>query len=308
MNTMQTINNNVGAYKQPSFQYQTSVGTINTRAAVNQAPSGSENSSAYIQSSSAASSTRSLMTSTRNVNDTIGLVQSVDSSASVIESKLYDMKSIAMDETQCACQRIKKAQESISNIANNFSWNGKNFMVGGGENDQTTTVLSYNVNTGVNPADKLRIDFKSFNPMSAVDTEGELEPTKPNLPNLNKSEGTDNHAYGNAAFYSSLKEENYLHVHSKATRANAIIQLNRAIDGIKAERSRLSDYLSELDVFAKKAQKKSSNSNLEFSEIENINHAKEMAEISMIGISENPSLAILAQTNDREPQLRGLLQ
>ena len=308
MNTIQTIDNSARTFKQPSFQYQNSVGSASSTVTSNQTPSASQNSSTYIQSSSASSSTRSLMTSTRNVNDTIGLVQSVDSSASVIESKLYDMKSIAMDETQCACQRIKKAQESISNIANKFSWNGKNFMVGGGENDQTTTVLSYNVNTGVNPADNLRIDFKSFNPMSAVDTEGELEPTKPNLPNLNKSEGTDNHAYGNAAFYSSLKEENYLHVHSKATRANAIIQLNRAIDGVKAERSRLSDYLSELDVFAKKAQKEGFGSSEEFSEIKSIAHAKEMAELSIIEISENMSFAVLAHTNEREPELRGLLQ
>lgn len=308
MNTIQTIDNSARAYKQPSFQYQNSVGSASSIVTSNQAPSGSKNSSTYIQSSSAASSTRSLMTSTRNVNDTIGLVQSVDSSASVIESKLYDMKSIAMDETQCACQRIRKAQESISNIANNFSWNGRNFMVGGGENDQTTTVLSYNVNTGINPTDKLRIDFKSFNPMSAVDTEGELEPTKPNLPNLNKSEGTDNHAYGNAAFYSSLKEENYLHVHSKATRANAIIQLTRAIDGVKAERSRLSDYLSELDVIAQKTQKDGPSSNVEFSEIKNIGDAKEIAELSRIGIGKNMPMAVITQTNDRQPQLRGLLQ
>lgn len=294
------------SYRPPNFQNQNAIGSINQLSADRTLPTAAPNSSTYIQASSATSSLRNLSLNTQNINDAMGLVQSVDSSASEIEGKLYDMQAIAMKETQCACQQIKKAQESIKDIANNFSWNERNFMIGGGENDETTTTLNYNLST--TSADTLRMSFKSFNPKSAVDTGGRTEPKTPNLPDLNSSTGTDTHAYGNAALYSNLNAKNHLHVHSKAARDNAIIQINRAIDGVKSERSRLAMYLEELNLLAEKSQKKSFNQNIEINEMGNTEQAHRIAEISKSGMAENMPLAILAQANKVAPQILGLMQ
>ena len=66
-------------------------------------------------------------------------------------------------------------------------------MIGGGEGNQETTTLKINVEVEPTSNKTLEIELKSFDPMSAVDTSGELEPVTPNLPDLNKSTGTDSH-------------------------------------------------------------------------------------------------------------------
>jgi len=182
----------------------------------------------------------------RNINNAMSLVQSVEETAALIENKFGDMKALAI-QGGCACQTMRKIQESIKDISNDFLWNGKNFMEGGGENNQKTTARKMTITTGGETKDNLQLSFKSFNPLSAVDTDGSLEPTIPNLPDLNRSSGTDTHAYGDAALYSKLNKDAYLHIHTKTMREQAVIQIDRAIDGIQSERERLVDYLKQLN-------------------------------------------------------------
>ena len=307
MNTVQTINTTKMNFGALGAQSQRGIESADKATSVNARPSKVLDAVSYTNESTTAAAVRTAEVDMRNVNNMTSLIQSVDGSASAIENKLYEMKAIALSETQCACQRIGKAQESIKDAANNFSWNGKNFMVGGGQNDQTTTLLSYNLNIGTNPKDSLRIDFKSFNPMSAVDTDGEIGPVEPNLPDLNQFEGTDTHAYGNAALYSNSEEKNYLHIHSEASRANAIIQINRAIDGVTAERLRLSKYLTRLNLIAERTQDEGFDSNSNVSQIKSSNHAHQVTERSKADITQKPSVAILAQANYEGSQLLELL-
>lgn len=308
MNTIQAINTTSINYNPLDFQNQRVIGSTNKASNASANLPRDLSLVSYIGKSATTSSTKTGELTMRNINNTVALVQSIDSAASAIEDKLFDMNAIAMQETQCACQQIRTVQESIKDIANDFSWNGTNFMVGGGENDQTTTLLSYNLNIEKDPDDSLRIDFKSFNPMSAVDTDGVLNPTEPNFPDLNKSAGTDTHAYGNAALYSSLDEDNYLHIHSDASRVNAIAQISRAIDGVIAERLRLSQYITKLSLISENQQKERSDSNLNIAQVENSEHALRIAELSRTDITQKSSLAMLAQANQPASQMWGLLQ
>jgi hypothetical protein len=196
---------------------------------------------------------------TTNVNEATALIQSVQEAATLIENKFVDMKALAMQDSGCNCQAMRKAQESIRDISNNFSWNGTNFLAGGGENSQKTTTRNFTVSTDGETKNDIQIGFKSFNPMSAVDTDGSLEPLVPNLPDLNKSSGTDTHAYGNAALYSKLSEDAYLHTHTNAMKEQAVIQISRAIDGIKSERERLSSFLEKLNNISENNSNKISN-------------------------------------------------
>ena len=196
---------------------------------------------------------------TRNVNEATALIQSVQEAATLIENKFVDMKALAIQNSGCNCQAMRKAQESIRDISNSFSWNGTNFLAGGGENNQKTTLRNFTVSTDGDTKNDIQIGFKSFNPMSAVDTDGSLEPLVPNLPDLNKSAGTDTHAFGDAALYSKLNEDAYLHTHTNAMKEQAIIQISRAIDGIKSERERLSGFLKRLNNISETNSNKTSN-------------------------------------------------
>ena len=169
------------------------------------------------------------------------------------------MKALAIQNSGCNCQAMRNAQESIRDISNSFSWNGTNFLAGGGENNQKTTLRNFTVYTDGDTKNDIQIGFKSFNPMSAVDTDGSLEPLVPNLPDLNKSAGTDTHAFGDAALYSKLNEDAYLHTHTNAMKEQAIIQISRAIDGIKSERERLSGFLKRLNNISETNSNKTSN-------------------------------------------------
>lgn len=270
-------------------------------------PFTGENSSSYVNQNNNIESVRVSELTARGINNAVGLLQSIDGSASVIQDKLIGMKSIAMEGTGCACQRIRKAQESITSVVNNFSWNGINFMEGGGENDQNTTLLSLNVSANDSEQDDLRLDFKSFNPMSAVDTDGEVEPIAPNLPDLNKSEGTDTHAYGDAAMYSSPDKNNYLHVHSKLMKDNAIIQLDRAISGVMAERARLAGYLKKLDLIASTNQRPNNDSRKDEQTIFTAEYANQVADFSKNEILDRADHAMSTQLNRIEKKLSALL-
>jgi len=222
-------------------------------------PDSNLNSQVYIKTDGANQALVNAELATRDINTATALVQSVTEAATLIESKLVDMEALAMQEGGCPCQTMRKAQESIRDISNNFSWNGTNFLEGSGENNQKTTLRDFNVASGTGKKDDFQISFKSFNPMSAVDTDGSLEPTSPNLPDLNKSSGTDTHAYGDAALYSSLNEDAYLHTHTNAMKEQAIIQIGRAIEGIQSERKRLGGYLEQLSNYSEANQSKAVN-------------------------------------------------
>jgi hypothetical protein len=251
MTTIQTNTVNGSGYNQGFFQGQRPIETAKQASLGDSTSVSEKNSIAYIKADYQATSLRNVALATGNINDATSLVQSIDASAATIESELLTMKAMADSGTGCLCQRMRKAQESIEDTANSFSWNGLNPMLGGGENNQRTTTLEFLVATGTQSGDNMRMSFKSFNPKSAVATDGSMEPLTPNLPDLNKSSGTDTHAYGDAALYSSVSEDSYLHLHTQAMRDQAILQLSRAIDGVKTERERLGDYISQLNNLSK---------------------------------------------------------
>ena len=307
MNSIQTNLSNVVSYSSLGFSNQRSTGSMTPPPNYKRQSEVDLNSRSYIKTDATSKALQSIEVATRNINNAIALVQSVDGSAAIIESKLVDMKTLAIQGSECACQAMRKAQESIGNVANGFSWNRTNFMVGGGENNQKTTLRNFVVNTGQETTDDLQINFKSFNPMSAVDTDGSLEPTTPNLPDLNKSSGTDTHAYGNAALYSKLSEDSYLHTHTNAMREQAVIQLSRAIDGVKSERERLGGYLKQLNNIAETNQSKFINKSNYISQRIDAEHAHQIAISSKNEILKNLGNKILAQLNIKDFELPVLL-
>lgn len=265
------------------------------------------NSQVYIKTGGTEQAMMSVEFAARDINDATALVQSVEETAALIENKFVDMKALALQGGGCACQAMRKMQESIKEISNDFSWNGKNFMVGGGEENQNTTLRNLTVAAGGETKDEVKLSFKSFNPMSAVDTKGSLEPETPNLPDLNKSSGTDTHAYGDAALYSQLNKEAYLHIHTSGMKKHAVIQISRAIDGIQSERERLLRYITKLNNIAETNQKNALTKNKYMSQIVDPKQADQTAMYIKSEISNSSADVNLAQFNIRPAEFNRLL-
>ena len=180
-------------------------------------------------------------------------------------------------------------------------------MIGGGEGNQETTTLKINVEVEPKSNKTLEIELKSFDPMSAVDTSGELEPITPNLPDLNKSTGTDSHVYGDAAMYSGLAEDRFLHTHTEELKEHTLLQLNRAMDGILSERKRLTAYLRELNLYAESSQKENLRTIVANREIASPERAVDVANFSISKFLKDQTSTVLSLFDQSEPKLQVLL-
>jgi len=308
MNTISETNNNTAGYNFFNFQSKQPINAVTTAAPETRISTSSLSVETRIQAAAdmgAVNSARNFEKNTQEINNATALVQSIDSSAAEIEGKLNQMKAKALGESGCGCMR--KLQESIREIANSYSWNGINYMIGGGEGNQNTTTMKISVEVETTPKKSVDIELKSFDPMSAVDTEGELDPSTPNLPDLNKSAGTDSHVYGDAAMYSGLSEDKFLHTHTKELKEQTILQLARAMDGISSERSRLKTYLRELNLYAESSQKENLRTIVASNQITSSERAIDVAEFSISKFLRGQASSFLSLFDQSEPKLQVLL-
>ncbi len=285
------------------------------------------NSSVHVQSSTNTAALRSLEMAARSINDAISLINSIDVTASNIQNSLRDMRTVAMSESDLLqntywgdkgkiCDYFQEAEEGIIDMVNGHSWNGQNFMTGGGENNHTTTTLNFSFNAGgSDTSDNIQIELKSFHPHSAIDRDGQFwgNPAAPNLPDLNKSAGTDTHVYGDAALYhghavtGAPYNEGHLHGDNRDAIDHTIIQLDRAISGLTAERARLGGFLSRLSHMADNVTDEILNTRVRKSQIEDTDVANQIAEFSKREILKQTSIAMLTQINRKGSELLELL-
>jgi flagellin-like hook-associated protein FlgL len=247
--------------------------------------------------------------------------------ASNIQNSLIDMRTVAMSESDLLqntywgdkgkiCDYFQQVEEGIIDMVNGHSWNGQNFMTGGGENNHTTTTLNFSFNAGgSDTSDNIQIELKSFHPHSAIDRDGQFHgnPAAPNLPDLNKTAGTDTHVYGDAALYhghpltGAPYKEGHLHGDNRDAIDHTIIQLDRAISGLTAERARLGGFLSRLSHMADNVTNEILNSRVRKSQIEDTDVASQVAEFSKREILKQTSIAMLTQINRKGSELLELL-
>lgn len=267
-------------------------------------------SSSYVRAMNSMNAVHSLSATLDGINTAISLVRSIDTAASNIQEKLGHMQQLSMTITDTqdvgwtgdqgfVCRAMFQAQESIKDIALRFDFNGQNFMIGGGENNHTTTVRNFQVRTGETAGDTFNMAFKSFNPRSAVDTNGQYAAPRaaPNLPNLNATAGTDTHAYGDAAMYYGQSDQRYLHTDTPAITDHTMLQLDRAIDGVITERSRLAAYINRLGSAAETALSAKHQVRDTASRLMDTNYATKSAALAKSQILQEASTAMLAQAN-----------
>ena len=329
-NTMNTIRTNIAAISTHNALRMHSLRSIESMEQLSTGKKLSvsrSNSSVHVQSSSNTAALRSLEMAARSINDAISLFNSIDVTASNIQNSLIDMRTVAMSESDLLqntywgdkgkiCDYFQQVEEGIIDMVNGHSWNGQNFMTGGGENNHATTTLNFSFNAGgSDTSDNIQIELKSFHPHSAIDRNGQFHgnPAAPNLPDLNKTAGTDTHVYGDAALYhghpltGAPYKEGHLHGDNRNAIDHTIIQLDRAISGLTAERARLGSFLSRLSHMADNVTDEILNARVHKSQIEDTDVARQVAEFSKREILKQTSMAMLAQINRQGSELIELL-
>jgi hypothetical protein len=247
MNLIKTDSSFSPGYSSPEFYYQRPIKSTDHLDTDIKLLKGSFSSEVNISAESKSRKFRVPTIFNHNLNNAIGLVQSIVAAAIVIEKKLGDIKTLAKENHGATSQAIKKVEESIIGIANGFKWNGIHYMAGEGEQNRKTQPRKLIISTGPEPTSELQIKFKSFNPTSAVKTEKGLDLVTLNPMNIDNSYETGTHAYGSAVLHSSLSNSSLLHTHTMEKRDQTIIQISTAIDGVKQERTRLEGYLTQLN-------------------------------------------------------------
>ena len=264
MNLIKTDARFSPGYNSPEFYYQRSAESKNKFTIEKEISNINLNSVSHIDAKMMGDKLRAPTISNYNINNAIGLVQSVASASLIIENKLGDMKTLIKENNITTNQTIKKIEESIISIANDFTWNGIHYMAGVDEGNQKAPLRKLIVNTEVEAKSSLKISFKSFNPTSAVGSNQNLGLATLNLSQISNVNDLDTHAYGSAVLYSNFKNPSYLDTHTKAMREQAVIQIDKAIDGVKSERMRLEGYLTQLNSISENNQSESlSRSNYE---------------------------------------------
>ena len=259
MNLIRTNTSFSPGYSSPEFYYQRAVDSKNQLGTDKNILKGNLNSEIYINAKAISNSLRISTIINHNINNAIGLIQSIVSAAVIIENKLGDMKAVVKKNDRAASQDIKEIENSLIGIANDFSWNGIRYMASDEGGNQGIAPRKLIIKTGLEATSDFHMSFKSFNPKSAIGTEQSLELATWNHINISKLHDSDTHAYGSGVLYSSLSYASHLHTHTRAMRDQTIIQISRAIDGIKREKIRLEGYLRQLNDISENNQSESLN-------------------------------------------------
>lgn len=353
MNTIRTNINAAVSHNSMRLQNQSSLESMNRLSTGNRITSGSTNAASYTRSGTAIDALRTSIIAAQSINQATALINSVDTSAALIESQLQNMLEQTMrvsdtlidfyaGDKGIICDYLQQASESIIDIANNHNFGGKNFMVGGNawpawqselrqdgtqiffgrvntQPDETTTALNFNLLSG--GGDSFTFTLKSFHPYSTVSVNRPYSlagrfygsVAAPNIPVLNKTAGTDTHAYGDAALYhgdgaGNPYVEGHLHTDTKAAAGHTILQLNLAIEGITRERSRLGSIRSRLIQMADANQNTALHATNTKSLITDAEFASNVAQLSKSQILTQTTTAMLAQANLEGSRLLELLR
>ena len=347
---MNSINSNMNALVSSNAlrtQNQRSADAMTRLSTGNRITSGTSNAASYSRASTINTALRTAVIANANINHATALINSIDASAGIIQDKLQFMLEATMSVTGnltpegfggdkgIICDRIQRALEDIIYIANNHDFAGKNYMKGGnnwptwlaeppgGTNntspDETTIVYVFDVNIGA--GDNFAMDLKSYHPYSTVSVNRPYSiagrfygnVATPNIPVLNKTAGTDTHAYGDAALYhgdgaGNPYVEGQLHADTQVAADHTILQLNLAIDGVARERSRLGSIRSRLVQMADANQNTVLHAANTKSLITDAEFASDVAQLSKSQILTQSTTAMLAQANLEGSRLLELLR
>ena len=252
----------------------------------------------------------------RNANDAISLLQTVDGAAAEISnmlSRMYELAVQSVSGTYTATDRTAldlefgALMEEINDIAERTEWNGNTIMDATYDGTSDANADSLMVQLGAGASQTMRIEIKDWRTTASVDTNQANEEAA--------GDGVDSadSAYQTSAGNSSLvhnggAESDRIKVNTAAAAAVAITNLKNALDAAAAERAQYGAYISRLQHAADNLQNVSTNTSASVSRIADADYATETTELARTQIISQASTAMLAQANQVKQTVLSLLQ
>ena len=250
----------------------------------------------------------------RNANDAISLVQTVEGATGEINNMLIRMRELAVQsasgtystsDRQALDLEFGALMDEMNRIAENTKWNGIAVLDGDGVDNEGADVESVSIQLGASASQSMALEFKSWVPQVAVDTDGDQSG--------DTTEATES-AFGTAVFYygddgaTPSSTEARIDILSVANASNAITQLDNAITGATAERAKLGSYMSRLQYASDNLSNVATNLDQSRSRIQDADYAVETTNLARTQIIAQASTAMLAQANQSKQSVLALLQ
>ncbi len=250
---------------------------------------------------------------TRNANDAVSMVQTVEGATGEINNMLIRMRELAVQSASGTYSDTDRTaldlefgalMDEINRIAENTKWNGLTVLDGDGADNEATEAQSVTIQLGASASQTMVLSLKSWVPQGTVDVAGDQDGDAAD----NTNSGS---AFGTAALYfgdDSASTEARIDITSAANAGNAITQLDNAITGATAERAKLGAYMSRLQYASDNLSNVATNLDQSRSRIQDADYAVETTELARTQIIAQASTAMLAQANQSKQSVLALLQ
>ena len=253
----------------------------------------------------------------RNANDAISLLQTIDGSTKEISNMLGRMRELAVQAasgTYTATDRdaldleFGALMDEISRIAKNTEWNGDGVLQGtlGQDGSSNDSALAKTIQIGTDSGQTMALSIKTWVPTVAsadTDTIGSFADGDGD----DSAYGADTALFGGAANDGAVSTVR-LNITSVANTVDALQEIDNAINGAAAERAKYGAYMSRLQHAADNLQNVSTNTAASRSQIADADYAAETTELARTQIISQASTAMLAQANQVKQTVLSLLK
>jgi len=255
---------------------------------------------------------------TRNANDAISMLQTIEGATKEISNMLGRMRELTVQSASGTYTSTDRAaldlefgalMDEISRIAKNTEWNGDGVLQGTLSQNYSSddTALAKTIQIGTDSGQTMALSIKTWVPtVASADTDniGSFG----NGDGANSAYGATTALFGDADSASDLTNQVRLNITSVANTVDALQEIDNAINGAAAERAKYGAYMSRLQHASDNLQNVSTNTAASRSQIADADYAAETTELARTQIISQASTAMLAQANQVKQTVLSLLK
>jgi len=257
----------------------------------------------------------------RNANDAISMLQVAEGATKEISNMLGRMRELAVQagsgtytdtDRDALDLEFQALMSEIDRIAKNTEWNGDKILNGDGAYTSNALKTSKVIQLGTTGTQTMTVEISSWVPavqhdeaITAADGTG-ADGLDTNANAVNDG------AFGTAILYwggsDGGTDGSAINIDTVDNSAYAITQLDLAINGAAAERSKYGAYMARLTHASDNLLNTASNTAASRSQIADADYASETMELARTQIISQASTAMLAQANQVKQTVLALLQ
>ncbi|MDA9004174.1 flagellin [bacterium] len=256
----------------------------------------------------------------RNANDAISLLQTIDGATTEISSMLGRMRELAVQaasgtytdtDRDALDLEFGALMTEITRIAKDTEWNGDAVLQGTLDQNYSSddSALSKKIQIGTDSGQTMELSIKSWVPtVAASAATATASLTSGDGTGANSAYGATTALFGTTGNETVVANDVAVNLQSSTSAGIAITQLDLAINGAAAERATYGAYMSRLQHASDNLQNVATNTAASRSQIADADYAAETTELARTQIISQASTAMLAQANQVKQTVLSLLK